>query len=246
MNYKYTFVEIAGELGRELDYDIKTGDTTCADGNGITQKEWKLAERRMRGRGIAPQDILFETYLQGRSSPWGKIQTAHKIVDGIYSVTTAGHGGLWLSDEKKKKLPKSYKPYTGNRRWAEEDEDGTIVLQHLGLLSLVQERLEIFVTQDDIVKGRESRKRHSYSMIGGPIAEAFNRQTDQDLLLIVYGQLGYSNLINGSMAVFPGGYRYCKLPEVASRFMIDFDTGQSVRPFRFFIEPYIYVPFNER
>ena len=32
------------------------------------------------------------------STPWGRIQDYHIIADGVVSVSTAGHGGIWLSD----------------------------------------------------------------------------------------------------------------------------------------------------
>ena len=92
----------------------------------------------------------------GMSTPWGRIQDHHRIADGVVSVSTAGHGGIWLSDERIKQLPAHYQPFTGTPRWNEEDEDGALVMQYLGLLSLIPEPLELHVTAEDIDKGRKS------------------------------------------------------------------------------------------
>ena len=81
----------------------------------------------------------------GMSTPWGRIQDHHRIADGVVSVSTAGHGGIWLSDERIKQLPAHYQPFTGTPRWNEEDEDGALVMQYLGLLSLIPEPLELHV-----------------------------------------------------------------------------------------------------
>lgn len=38
------------------------------------------------------------------SSPWGQIQTVEHLADGIVRVHTAGHGGIWLSPERREYL----------------------------------------------------------------------------------------------------------------------------------------------
>ena len=106
-------------------------------------------------------------FYAGMSTPWGRIQDHHRIADGVVSVSTAGHGGIWLSDARIKQLPAHYQPFTGTPRWNEEDEDGALVLQYLGLLSLIPEPLELQVTAEDIDKGRKSRKPSGYNYING-------------------------------------------------------------------------------
>ncbi len=62
-------------------------------------------------------------------SPWGIIQAATEIADGILSVSTASHGGYYLSPERQavleRRLP-GVRPYAG-KPWYEEDEDWTYV-----------------------------------------------------------------------------------------------------------------------
>ena len=94
------------------------------------------------------------------TTPWGSIQTYNKLAEGVYSVDTAGHGGLWLSDERIEQLPAHYVSFAGSNRWHEEDEDAPLVLQYLGLLSLIDEPLTLEVTGVDIEAGREVTKRY--------------------------------------------------------------------------------------
>lgn len=51
-------------------------------------------------------------------SPWGPIQHFSTIAEGIYGVSTAGHGGLKLSQDRQSKMPDVFKLTDG---WYEED-----------------------------------------------------------------------------------------------------------------------------
>jgi hypothetical protein len=42
---------------------------------------------------------------QGSPSPWGPVQIAQIIAPGIVFVSTAGHGGFWLSFERQQAVP---------------------------------------------------------------------------------------------------------------------------------------------
>src|SRR4051794_1640047 len=53
-------------------------------------------------------------------SPWGEVQPATRFADGIYSVSTAGHGGFKVSDEFNKLIPE---PFRADGGWYEEDCD---------------------------------------------------------------------------------------------------------------------------
>lgn len=37
-------------------------------------------------------------------SPWGPIEQTERLADGIVRVHTAGHGGIWLSPERREQL----------------------------------------------------------------------------------------------------------------------------------------------
>jgi len=181
---------------------------------------------------------------RGTSTPWGPVQTHHKIAEGVWSVSTAGHGGIILSDERIKELPSHYKSWTGTERYNEEDEDGRMVLQYLGLLSLIEDPLELHVTQMDIDIGRENRKDcygyqlNSYKYtdtsdkgwLGGPIVTAYKRQT---------GDTQYDEMIcSVHLAPRPGGFRLAKLCKDAQAFMKSFDCGKIVEPTTFTLEPF--------
>lgn len=65
------------------------------------------------------------------STPWGSPQTQKEYAPGLVLVSTAGHGGFYVSDEWLAKMPadcREAKTYTG-RNWYEEDCDyATVVL----------------------------------------------------------------------------------------------------------------------
>lgn len=59
------------------------------------------------------------------TTPWGESQSWKRVAEGIAAVTTAGHGGLFLSVERwaelKKAMPK-FRSFAGEQ-WLEEDCD---------------------------------------------------------------------------------------------------------------------------
>ena len=62
------------------------------------------------------------------TSPWGPVQGGTKLAPGIWSVYTAGHGGIWLSPARMALMPEgmvetnySWGP------WFEEDSDWALV-----------------------------------------------------------------------------------------------------------------------
>ena len=59
-------------------------------------------------------------------TPWGESQTEKILADGIVDYTTAGHGGIWLSEERRNAIPESFKSFTGTNEWLEEDCDWAI------------------------------------------------------------------------------------------------------------------------
>ena len=169
-------------------------------------------------------------FYQGMETPWGSIQQYEIIADGLIQVSTAGHGGLWLSDERMKALPKSYEPFTGANRWAEEDEDMALVLQHFNLLSLISEPMELHVTAVDIEIGKQTRRNFlGDPYYGGAIVEAYKRQTGAD-----YRQM----VCNSTLRPYPAFYPFLSLPEDARDFMKRCDAGEAVEPTTFLLEPY--------
>lgn len=58
------------------------------------------------------------------SSPWGAVQQQSDIAPGIISVSTAGHGGFWVSPERWARIMAlfpEFRPYCGQTQWLEED-----------------------------------------------------------------------------------------------------------------------------
>lgn len=64
------------------------------------------------------------------STPWGSPQTQKDYAPGLVCVSTARHGGFWVSEEMLAKMPadcRETKTYAG-RNWYEEDCDCSIVV----------------------------------------------------------------------------------------------------------------------
>ena len=63
-------------------------------------------------------------------SPWGAVQHAREIAPGIVSLSTAGHGGMVLSPERRAAMPpalRAFAPFAGEG-WYEEDCDVAVVM----------------------------------------------------------------------------------------------------------------------
>lgn len=61
----------------------------------------------------------------GKSSPWGIVQDEETIADGIVYVSTASHGGIWVSPELLGRVQEAMRDYaaywSGSSSWFEED-----------------------------------------------------------------------------------------------------------------------------
>lgn len=64
-----------------------------------------------------------------KSSPWGQVQTALKIGPGLWTVSTASHGGIKVvTDEQWNRIPAAFREKAEPGRWFEEDCAATIPL----------------------------------------------------------------------------------------------------------------------
>lgn len=71
----------------------------------------------------------FKSALKPVGSPWGQIQEAEQIAPGIWSVSTASHGGFYLSQQRMAALPDHLKVNVyGQNCWFEEDVEVSLVL----------------------------------------------------------------------------------------------------------------------
>lgn len=60
------------------------------------------------------------------ATPWGAAQSRVKIADGIWKVTTASHGGIWVAPNLRGKLVVKETPFSKGG-WFEEDCDWAFV-----------------------------------------------------------------------------------------------------------------------
>lgn len=86
------------------------------------------AARAKKHDMITPLDAYRELPEIGSDSPWGPVQHLHTLGDGIVFVHTAGHGGVWLSTDRLRQVPKEMlaKQWLGGSRFFEEDCDWCI------------------------------------------------------------------------------------------------------------------------
>lgn len=68
---------------------------------------------------------FFPNTARPASSPWGSIQQADRLAAGIWSVMTASHGGILLSDERQEAMPEALRLDGGIY---EEDCDWSLVV----------------------------------------------------------------------------------------------------------------------
>jgi hypothetical protein len=61
-------------------------------------------------------------------TPWGAAQTVRIIAPGITEVTTASHGGIYLSPMRYATMPDEYRKTFAGGRWYEEDCDAAKVV----------------------------------------------------------------------------------------------------------------------
>lgn len=56
-------------------------------------------------------------------SPWGEVQTARDLGNGLHFVATASHGGLYLPQDMVDAMPAALRcnRYSGGGQWWEED-----------------------------------------------------------------------------------------------------------------------------
>ena len=66
-------------------------------------------------------------------TPWGWPQDIEELAEGVWRVSTAGHGGLKLSRERWEELPDVVRDTFLNATFAEEDCEEPIVRTLLGL-----------------------------------------------------------------------------------------------------------------
>ena len=257
---QYTAVQ-CGSRSWKIDYPLSQvceelvhlgkADRTESGGYRYAAKDYKSVVRRFKANAVDPENgATFADILCYTRTPWGNPQQVTAFPDegkGLFFCSTARHGGLWLSDAWRKKLPQDYKSYIGNSRWAEEDCDCADVLQIFGLLSLVCEPTELHITELDIEKGKESRVDYRGRKIGdanfyggyagGAMAEAWKRQTGRQHEMLCTER---------SFQQFPGTWKYSRMTEQAQAFMKACDAGEQVNPITLLIEPYDYIPYRKR
>ena len=73
--------------------------------------------------------------MNGTTTPWGPAQTVKNCGFGIFSVSTASHGGIYVPDEMLARIPEREQAFaerwSGSRNWFEEDCAAASVMHHI-------------------------------------------------------------------------------------------------------------------
>ena len=83
---------------------------------------------------VRPPNLIIEGDQVIGYSPWGKIDEATRCLEGVWFVSTASHGGFWLSEDRISQLPESIKETNFLKSstgaiWWEEDCDADKVAE---------------------------------------------------------------------------------------------------------------------
>ena len=117
-------------------------------------------------------------------TPWGCPQDIEELAEGIWRVSTAGHGGLKLSRERWEELPDLVRDTMLNPTFAEEDCEEPIVRTLLGLGDERERELALKIAGYFDRYGaalpylREAASSHHYHVIaywGGYATDPFGR-----------------------------------------------------------------------
>jgi len=90
------------------------------------------------------------------NSPWGKVKFKEQFAQGIWYVSTASHGGIWLSPERRKEMNRKsafLKSYT----WWEEDEDCFIPISFFSnnILSFSPDKERIVIAAREFLQKKQ-------------------------------------------------------------------------------------------
>ena len=66
----------------------------------------------------------------GSPTPWGQVEDAYAVAEGIWRVHTGGHGGLKLSADKNKLMPPVLRQDSGWYAFPDDFEPKDVALAH--------------------------------------------------------------------------------------------------------------------
>lgn len=58
-----------------------------------------------------------------KNTPWGPAQYTEELAHGIISISTASHGGIWLSEDRRMQIGQYDDNWLHTAEWWEEDCD---------------------------------------------------------------------------------------------------------------------------
>ena len=84
---------------------------------------------------------------EGSDTPWGTAQNVEQLGDEVWMVSTAGHGGLYITGEAQRALPAAVRrTFINGGAWAEEDCEACIalaILEQKGKIAADRSALDI-------------------------------------------------------------------------------------------------------
>ena len=100
----------------------------------------------------------------GERTPWGAADNSKELGDGVYEVSTPGHGGIYMGAEARAAIPADVRrTFINGGAWAEEDCEMVIALALLEAKGKVKpERLWIKVDRLRKLALETARRYESY------------------------------------------------------------------------------------
>lgn len=253
--------KVEGNQEYRITTESKAGDPRSADGEllmlsrklvdesmfFLIRKSRKLGELQAEAEELAGHRIELAGLDRKRgmcgslgpvSAPWGKVQTVEQFAPEVFSVSTAGHGGMKLLGAMQRNMPASLKVKGG---WYEEDAEWSKVATAYPDLFTSFER-----------RHGEKTLRNSYpeaweEFYGLKLKEGESVQRDQETFnerhkddLIVTSAL-YSSEHPGFTEVWaqkgPRTFSYTGKEEPQYQFLVADDEYKARGPFGFVIDP---------
>ena len=173
------------------------------------------------------------------TTAWGQLQTAERLAEGVWIVTTASHGGVWVSetrlDEWNARFPTwgvfsgagIYEPWTGSPQWWEEDCDWVIPVLvfrgHIRKRGIVQQAEAAVLNFARAAKPMKNDYARVWDAINAEIEVEYpdTIERDADTLLDdrrrLQSCLAWMGMEGGTVCICDDGSAYRGLTQIAPR-----------------------------
>jgi hypothetical protein len=123
---------------------------------------------------------------EGDNTPWGRAQHVYKLGEGIYSASTASHGGMHLAPEINLRIPPCARAQNG---WYEEDCQAAIPPFVLGIEAFTSDSVKRCIASGEVENTVKVWFPYIYEKLTGTILQpGESNQKDEDVFLKEHAQ----------------------------------------------------------